>query len=147
MQYRNIICPLCSEEDLNNRMEEAAEYLGKITDARLILVNVVEKWYRAQPMVTNSEEWDAIHEQWLDEGRQILEKEALKLRDRGVKHIETVLREGDAAYEIIATANERKADLIIMTTHRYSPLGKVFYGSVTERVAKKAPCPIMWIFK
>lgn len=145
MKYKNIICPVDGSE-LTEKAVEVAAYLSKISDAKLILLNVVEKWYRSEPMVTNSKEWTAIHEEWLNEGRELLEKEAKALQEGGVKHMETVLREGDAAYEILSLAGERSADLIVMATHRYSPVGKLFMGSVTDRVTKKSSCPVLWVF-
>jgi len=146
MEFKNIVCPV-GDEELFEVTDVAAAYLSRITDANLILVNVVEKWYRSQAMVTGSQEWQDIHKQWLDEGRQLLENEALKIKKMGGKHIETVLREGDAGYEIIALAGERKADLIIMATRHYSPIGKFFHGSVIDKVTRKSPCPILWLFK
>ncbi|MCR4287298.1 MAG: universal stress protein, partial [Deltaproteobacteria bacterium] len=118
MQLRNIVCPIDGSE-LTGKVLNAAAYLGKVSDARIILVNVVERWDKAQPLVTDSKEWQAIHEGWLKEGKELLEKEAGKLKKMGVKHVDTVLSDGDAAYEIIALANERSADLIVMATHRY----------------------------
>lgn len=145
MEYKNIICPIDGTE-LTERGEEVAAYLSMISGANLILLHVVEKWYRSTHMATNSKEWEVIHEGWLNEGRVLLEKEAERLLEKGVKDIDTVLRDGDAAYEIVALAMERKADLIVMATHHYSGVGKLFMGSVTDRVTKKAPCPVLWVF-
>lgn len=39
------------------------------------------------------------------------------------------------------------ADLIVMATHRYSPVGKLFHGSITDKVTRKSPCPILWLFE
>ncbi len=146
MQLRNIVCPVDGSE-LTGKVLNAAAYLSKVSDARVILVNVVERWYKAQPLVTDSKEWQAIHDGWLKEGKELLEKEAERLKKMGVKHIDTVLSDGDAAYEIIALANERNADLIVMATHRYSPVGKLFHGSITDKVTRKSPCPILWLFQ
>lgn len=112
----------------------------------MVLLNVVEKWYRSEPMVTDSPEWTSIHEEWLDEGREILSSEAKKLVDSGFNNIETILSEGDAAHEIVAEAIKSRADLIVMATHRYSSAGKFFLGSITDRVTKKSPCPVLWVF-
>lgn len=146
MQLRNIVCPIDGSE-LTGKVLNAAAYFSKVSDARIILVNVVERWYKAQPLVTDSKEWQAIHEGWLKEGKDLLEKEASTLKKMGVKHVDTVLSDGDAAYEIIALANERGADLIVMATHRYSPVGKLFHGSITDKVTRKSPCPILWLFE
>jgi len=146
MEYNNIICPVDGSELGDKTMEEAA-YISKISGAKLILLNVVEKWYRSADVVTNSPEWQEIHEKWLDEGMELLKREDARLKKEGINNIEPVLRDGDAAYEIIALAMERRADLIVMASHRYSPLGKLFMGSVIDKVTKKAPCPVLWVFK
>ena len=146
MEYKSILCPIDGSE-LSEKVEDAGVYLSKISGAKLILLNVVEKWYRSAHLVTDSTEWQNIHTNWLNEGRGILEKEAAKLKEKGVKDVEMVLRDGDAAHEIIALAMEQRADLIIMATHRYSPVGKFFMGSVTDKVTKSSPCPVLWIFK
>lgn len=146
MEYRNILCPIDSSE-LSEKIEEMGAYISRISGARLILLNVVEKWYRSTHMATDSDEWTTIHERWLNEGKELLEREASKLKKNGAKDVETVLRDGDAAHEIIAVANERRADLIIMATHRYSPVGKLFMGSVTDSVTKRSPCPVLWLFR
>lgn len=146
MEYKNIICPVDGSE-LGGRALEEAAYITKISGANLVLLNVVEKWYRSADVVTDSKEWQDIHEGWLKDGMAILEKEAAKLKKSGIKNIETVLRDGDAAYEIVAAAAERNADLIVMASHRYSPVGKLFMGSTIDKVTKKAPCPVLWVFK
>lgn len=145
MLYKNIVCPVDST-GISDPAEEHAAYLSKLSGANVVLLNVVEKWYRSSHLVTNSDEWQTIHEGWLKEGETLLKQKAEKLLALGAKHVDTIIREGDAAHEIVATAFEKKADLIIMATHRYSPIGKIFIGSVTDRVSKKSPCPILWMF-
>ncbi|MBI4948946.1 MAG: universal stress protein [Deltaproteobacteria bacterium] len=145
MEYKHIICPIDGSEISDVALKHAA-YLSKTSGAQLTVLHVVEKWYRAAGMVTNSEEWSTIHEDWLSKGRELLEATANRLRDEGLHNIETVLREGDASHEIVAISVEHRADLIVMATHRYSPMGKLFMGSVIDRVTKKSPCPILWVF-
>lgn len=146
MEYKNIICPV-DDTGIADVAERHAAYISKISGCKVTLLYVVEKWYRSQQFTTNSDEWESIHNDWLKQGREFLQQEAGKVKGYGAQHIDTVLRDGDAAHEIIATAFETRADLIIMATHRYSPIGKIFLGSVTDRVSKKAPCPVLWVFK
>lgn len=145
MEYKTILCPI-DDSDLAEKVIDAAAYLGKVTDAKVILLYVVEKWYRSEPLVTDSEEWEKIHEEWLKEGRDVLKENAVKLQQKGLKHVETVLEDGEAAYEIVALASQKRVDVIVMATHRYSPMGKLFMGSVTDKVTRKAPCPVLWLF-
>jgi nucleotide-binding universal stress UspA family protein len=146
MEYKTIICPVDGSE-LSDIAEGHAAYLAKVSGAKLLLLHVVEKWYHATHLTTDSAEWQAIHEDWLKKGEELLQKEEAKLRERGITNISTVLRDGDASHEIIALAVEKRADLVIMASHRYSPVGKLFMGSVIDRVTKKSPCPVLWVFK
>lgn len=55
------------------------------------------------------------------------------------------VREGTPFYEIIQAAREKDVDLIIMGTHGHSGLAHVLLGSVTEKVVRKAPCPVLTV--
>jgi len=55
------------------------------------------------------------------------------------------LEEGDVAGVIVDTAVGCEADLILMTTHGYSGFTRWMLGSVTERVLRHAPCPVLVI--
>lgn len=50
---------------------------------------------------------------------------------------------GDAASIIIDTAIAEDVDLIVMSTHGYTGLDHLVMGSVTERVLRQAPCPVL----
>lgn len=52
---------------------------------------------------------------------------------------------GSAAGEIVRYAGENKADLIVMGTHGLTGLAHLLIGSVAERVARTAPCPVMTV--
>lgn len=52
-------------------------------------------------------------------------------------------RIGRPASEIAAAAKELDADLIIISTHGHTGLKHVLLGSVTENVARLAPCPVL----
>jgi universal stress protein A len=42
-------------------------------------------------------------------------------------------------------AREMKIDLIVMGTHGHTGLVHVLLGSVTEKVVRKAPCPVLTV--
>lgn len=54
-------------------------------------------------------------------------------------------RQGPPFVEIIRYARENDIDLIIMGTHGRSGLAHVLLGSVTEKVVRKSPCPVLTI--
>lgn len=145
MGYKNIICPVDGSE-LGDRALDEAIYLTKISGATLILLYVSEKALKTA-LMSDSKEWDAIREGWLAEGRELLLKEKAKVEEAGVKNIEQVLRDGEVSNEIVAEAFEKGADIIVMASHRYSPVGKLFHGSIIDQVTKRSPCPVLWVFK
>ena len=56
--------------------------------------------------------------------------------------VQRLLREGDPAKEIIASAVEWDADLVVMGTHGRGRLGTFLLGSTAEAVIRGSPCPV-----
>jgi len=77
-----------------------------------------------------------------DEVRQSLQ--ALRPPDPVVA-IEHRVCKGDAATEIVALAEDLKADLIVMGTHGRTGLKRLALGSVAEAVLRRAPCPVLTV--
>lgn len=61
---------------------------------------------------------------------------------QGVK-LETEIRSGAEADNILECAAERQSDLIIIGRQGHSSIGKVFFGAVTEKVVRKSLCPVL----
>jgi nucleotide-binding universal stress UspA family protein len=53
------------------------------------------------------------------------------------------LRSGAADQEILAYADEIRADLLVIGREGRSSLGKVLFGNVTEKVVRKARCAVL----
>jgi universal stress protein A len=53
------------------------------------------------------------------------------------------VRIGRPAEEIIAAATEAKSELIVMSTHGRGVVDRLLIGSVADRVARLAPCPVL----
>jgi nucleotide-binding universal stress UspA family protein len=62
---------------------------------------------------------------------------------RAVK-IKGLIRIGKVVEEIVAAAKEEQCDLIVMTSHR-GRLRRLLHGSFTDRVIRRAPCPVLSI--
>ncbi len=56
--------------------------------------------------------------------------------------VQTVVRTGLAAHEIVEAARELDSDLIVIATHGYTGWKHFCIGSTTERVVRTAPCPV-----
>ena len=59
--------------------------------------------------------------------------------------VETLHKVGIPFVEIIRTAKEKAVDLIVIATHGRSGLSHMLFGSVAEKVVRKAPCPVLSI--
>ena len=57
--------------------------------------------------------------------------------------VESVVRAGDAAEEIVIEAREWQADLVALGTHGHSGLRHLLVGSVAEAVVRDAPCNVL----
>jgi nucleotide-binding universal stress UspA family protein len=69
---------------------------------------------------------------------------AVELRKKGVR-VTSRVRRGIPAQEILAAAREAGADLIAMSTHGRSGLGRMIFGSVAEAVLRHAEFPVFLI--
>jgi len=61
----------------------------------------------------------------------------------GVIPSQGIIRMGNPADEIVETAREFGADLIVMSTHGRAGLAHMLLGSTTEHVVRHAPCPVL----
>ncbi len=55
------------------------------------------------------------------------------------------VREGTPFAEVVRFAREMEIDLIVMATHGHTGLAHMLLGSTTEKVVRKAPCPVLTV--
>ena len=67
-----------------------------------------------------------------------------RFKDRGIP-LSKSLRTGAAHEEIVACAKELPAQVIVMGTHGRGALAHALLGSVTERVVRTSPIPVLTI--
>ena len=65
-----------------------------------------------------------------------------KLQQRGIQNIETHVWYGPPAASIIDAARVYKPDVIVMSTHGRSGVGRLIFGSVAESVLRGTTIPI-----
>lgn len=56
-----------------------------------------------------------------------------------------LLRDGDAAEQILRTSRATKAKFIVMGTHGRRGMSRLFMGSVAQRVVVGAPCAVVTV--
>ena len=111
------------------------------------LAYVEDQWGQVGKVGASSDEWEEIRKNWMKEGEALLAREAQRQRDLGVENVETELRQGRVAEEVVAVADERKAELIVLASHQASPLGRLLMGSRTFEIFQRAACPILRVVR
>ena len=79
------------------------------------------------------------------EAEEYLEAAATRLVQRGAKNVKTSVWYGAAAVAIVEAAEASKPDVIVMSTHGRSGLGRLLMGSVAESVMRATHIPIMML--
>jgi nucleotide-binding universal stress UspA family protein len=88
-----------------------------------------------------------IVEDLIAEARNHLEHHVRMARRQCPSPVTGHLAEGDPAAEIVKRARSLSADLVIVGTHDTFGLERFLLGSVAEKVAKQAPCPVLIVRK
>lgn len=63
----------------------------------------------------------------------------------GTAHEIRLLDGGDVADDLISTAEEVEAELVVIGLRRRSPVGKLILGVNAQRVLFDAPCPVLTV--
>jgi len=81
----------------------------------------------------------------VSEAEDYLARAAERLRQHGVKEVQTSVWYGAPAESIAEAARVRQADLIVMSSHGRGGLGRLILGSVAESVLRSTDTPILLI--
>jgi len=141
--FKKVLVPLDGSE-LSERALEPALTIARATNAKLLLLSVSSYHQIVAPAATGygMVATDGILDLGQDDARNYLEALRRQTRCRDCR-IQTIVEEGDVAGRIVDVAAAEQVDLIVMTTHGYSGFTRWMLGSITERVLRGAPCPVL----
>lgn len=137
--YRKILVPL-DGSDLSERAIAPALTLAEAMEAQLLLLRVVTPI----PPAMDPQFYDQMNRQMEDEATAYLHQWRARLRDR-YDDVIVAVRRGGAAETIIQIAQADSCDLIMISSHGRSGLGRWVYGSVAEKVLRSGCCPTLII--
>lgn len=119
--YQTFLVPLDGSK-LAERAVAVAAQLAAATQARIVLLQAI-----------------GLH---VAEARTYLADIAMPLRGRGLR-VETVVAPEPAAEAIVSFIRTHPVDLVVMSTHGRSGVGRVVFGSVAEAVLTHSHAPIL----
>lgn len=137
MNVRKILVPLDGSALAEAALTKAVDVVKENPGASLVLLRAAEA-----PVLFGG---DPIEAQVavVREAEEYLHAVEARLETEGVASLETSVWYGPAAPAIIEAASVVKADLIVMSTHGRSGLGRLFLGSVAESVLRGTRTPIL----
>ncbi|MFQ5559283.1 MAG: universal stress protein [Nitrospinota bacterium] len=139
-RIRNILFP--TDFSANSGLaKDIAISFAREYEAGLYVLNVIEPIYEVSDLYVSQFSTVDFYQE--------IEKNAKKEMDnlfteeeKKVLKPKTVILQGTPFLEIINFAKEKEIDLIVIATHGRTGLDHVFFGSVSEKVVRKASCSV-----
>jgi universal stress protein A len=129
---RKILAPT-DFSDLSARGVRYACQLAKDVGAELVIINVVIL-----------DETNTIDKQEVAKRKQRLDDFVAQIPNLGANpKIGKVVVAGQPYGAILDCADSERIDLIVMSSHGRSGLSRMLIGSVTDKILRGAPCPVL----
>jgi nucleotide-binding universal stress UspA family protein len=143
LEIHSILFPTDFSECGNFALSYAAS-LARTFNAKIICVNVIEP---IVPTVGYSGMTEPlpiadIADQLEDSAERELPKLAECDECAGIE-VEELVVHGEAASEIVRVARDHHVDLIVISSHGRTGLGRILFGSTAEAVVRHATCPVL----
>ena len=136
LRLTSMVAPL----DLSGESLRALDFalpLARRFGARLHYLHVYEGAHQFATIATSPLLWPEK-----EAGRHLADEVELNFGTRPPK-ADCHLRIGNPAQEIVATAEQLNADLIVMAAHGKGGLRHLLLGSTTEKIIRSANCPVL----
>jgi nucleotide-binding universal stress UspA family protein len=132
-----IVLPLDGSPIAERALPYAAS-IARRSGARIVLVGAVHG--HTFPAIDPSD----AQTQVIDQAQSTLDAAVSRLEASGVT-AESHVYSDDPVHAILDAAQRKAADLIVMSTHGRSGLGRMVYGSVTDQVLRRATVPVLLV--
>jgi nucleotide-binding universal stress UspA family protein len=145
---KNILVPIDGSEHSNNALKFALDLAEKYS-AKLTLISVAQPvvvtgpMFITQPMMPPTS--TAMYVQAIESAhKKMLEETYKKVKtEKPDLEISKKLIDGRPADRIVEIADKENFDLIVMGSRGVGGVKKFFLGSVSDRVADEAHCPVL----
>jgi len=143
MQIKTILFPTDFSNGARAAMDHAIS-LAKDYQAKLILLYVIQDISIAEWYIPSSLSVADLVEDMQKSAWQEMDKWTAEV-SKQVKDVEKMVVRGVPFVEIIRTAKERNADMIVIGTHGRTGIDHMLFGSTAEKVVRKASCPVLTV--
>jgi len=144
IEYRRLLCPVDFSDASDNAFQVATD-LAVILKADLHVMHVFQMPASALPEGVY-EVPDGVEDKIKDNLSKRLNEFVERISTSKI-NITTGLSEGFPHVEIINSADETNADMIVMGTHGRTGFSQLLLGSVAERVLRTSSVPVLTVRK
>ena len=141
INIKNILCPVDHSDCSKEALKYAVSFAMK-DNSKLYLLHVID-------IRAFDESINAMTTQIPDD--ETLKQLKTKLLDcipeeiRDDMDVEALVVQGIPFVEIISTAKKNDIDMIVLGSHGRTGITHMMMGSVSEKVVRKAPCPVLTV--
>ncbi|GAA0785119.1 MULTISPECIES: universal stress protein [Pseudomonadati] len=140
MRSKTILWPTDFSETASHALQYAIE-MANLYDVGIRIVHVVD-----QPFGDENYMVLAVTPEELAKNMEEIAAQKMHSLLAGLNTampIETVIRRGDAATEIVAEANSGDIGMVVIASHGRTGLAHFLHENVAESVANQARCPVL----
>jgi nucleotide-binding universal stress UspA family protein len=146
--YKKILVALDGSALAEKGLESALATAKQNPGAKLVLLTRLQMSNMGESISdtggTFAELQERINQALEEESRKYMDGIIARYQGEGIP-MQVEIGWGDAADGIVSYARKNRVDLIVITTHGRSGLGKLFLGSVAAKVISLSPVPVLVI--
>ena len=142
LKIKLILCPIDFSEFSISAYQHALS-VAEHYEAKLVAQHIVELWrHPSLDFAASAGLYQESRQALRESGKEQLQDFVQKHTHDGFQP-ELLVQVGVAADSILSLAQSQEADVIIMGTHGRRGFDRLMLGSVTDRVMRRAPCPVL----
>ena len=146
LKIKLILCPIDFSEFSLSAYRHSLS-LAEHYQAKLVAQHIVELWrHPAGDFAASAGVYEEYSQALRESGKKQLQ-EFVENHPHDEIQPELVVQEGIAPDLILSFAETQKTDVIVMGTHGRRGFDRLVLGSVTDRVMRTAPCPVLAVSK
>lgn len=138
--YETVFVPTAGSDGAEIAVEHAIEIADRF-DASLHTQYVIESVQLADTIEAFTE--TEIYERLEDAGQRALEDVIEQAQEAGIDDVTSSMSQGLPDEEILAYIDEHDVDIVVMGTAGRTGEAREMVGSVTERVIRSSPVPVV----
>jgi nucleotide-binding universal stress UspA family protein len=143
IQLKRVLVPTDFSESAHHALTYGTSFAREYK-AHLVLLHVVENLTVGYASDLFPVPMAEVFQEISGYARAELAKLAVEVREKGVE-VEDQVVQGKPSAEIVRFAEENAIDMIVLGTHGKGMLDQALFGSTTERVVRRAPCPVLTV--